>query len=57
MHVIEDDGELRFFEGKEELTLREGFQRLDRIYGTEPQETKRIIDRLKEKYRKAWLNS
>ena len=55
MHVIEDEGKLRFFEGKEELTLREGFQRLDYIYGTEPQETKRIINRLKEKYRKDLL--
>ena len=52
MHAIEDNGKLRFFEGKKELTLREGFRRLDRIYGTEPQETKRVIDRLKEKYRK-----
>ena len=52
MIVIEDEGKIRFFEGKTELTLREGFKRLDQIYGTEPQETKRIIDRLKEKYRK-----
>ena len=52
MIVIEDEGKLKFFDGKKELTLREGFQRLDQIYGTEPQETKRVIDRLKEKYRK-----
>ena len=50
MHVIEDEGKLRFFEGKKELTRREGFRRLDRIYGNEPQEVKRIINRLKEKY-------
>ena len=52
MHVIEENGKLRFYEGKTELTSREGFQRLYRIYGTEPQETKRVIDRLKEKYGK-----
>lgn len=50
MVVIEDEGKLKFFDGKEELTLREGFARLDIIYGGEPQETKKIIDRLKEKY-------
>lgn len=52
MIVIEDRSQLRFYEGRTELTLREGFERLDRIYGNEPQETKRVIDRLKEKYRK-----
>ena len=52
MIVIEDKSQLRFYEGKEELTLREGFKRLDQIYGTEPQETKRVIDRLREKYRR-----
>jgi len=50
MHVIEDEGRLRFFEGKKELTPREGFGRLERIYGNEPQEVKRIINRLREKY-------
>ena len=50
MHVIEDEGKLRFFEGKEELTSREGFARLERIYGSEPQEVKRIINKLREKY-------
>ena len=52
MHVIEDEGRLRFYQGTTELTPCEGFERLDQIYGTEPQETKRVIDRLKEKYRK-----
>ena len=52
MIVIEDRSQLRFYEGKTELTLREGFERLDRIYGNEPQETKRVIDRLREKYGK-----
>lgn len=50
MIVIEDGGKLQFFEGKKELTLREGFQRLEVIYSNEPQETKKIIDRLKEQY-------
>ena len=52
MVVIEDERGLRFFEGKRELTLREGFRRLDYIYGYEPQETKKIINRLKDKYMK-----
>ena len=52
MVVIEDERGLRFFEGKEELTLREGFRRLDYIYSYEPQETKKIINRLKDKYMK-----
>ena len=55
MIVIEDEGKLRFFDGKKELTLREGFNRLDYIYGNEPQETKKIIDHLKQKYRKDLL--
>ena len=52
MIVIEDKGKLKFYEGKTELTMKEGFARLNQIYGTEPQETKRIIDRLKQKYGK-----
>ena len=56
MVVIEDEGKLKFFDGKKELTLREGFARLDTIYGGEPQETKRVINRLKEKYMKDLTN-
>ena len=56
MVVIEDEGTLKFFDGKKELTLREGFTRLDAIYGSEPQETKRIINRLREKYMKDLTN-
>lgn len=56
MVVIEDEGRLKFFDGKEELTLREGFARLDTIYGGEPQETKRVINRLREKYIKDLTN-
>ena len=56
MVVIEDEGKLKFFDGKKELTLREGFARLDTIYGGEPQETKRVINRLREKYMKDLTN-
>ena len=56
MVVIEDEGKLQFFDGKKELTLREGFARLDNIYSSEPQETKRVINRLKEKYMKDLTN-
>lgn len=56
MHVIEDNGRLHFYEGKKQLTLREGFERLDTIYGGEPQETKRVINHLKEKYMKDLTN-
>lgn len=56
MIVIEDEDKLKFFDGKEELTLREGFARLDTIYGGEPQETKRVINRLREKYIKDLTN-
>lgn len=56
MIVIEDEGKLKFFDGKKELTLREGFARLDAIYGGEPQETKRVINHLKEKYMKDLTN-
>ena len=52
MIVIEDKGKLKFYEGKYQLTLREGFHRLELIYGYEPQETKRIINRLRDKYAK-----
>ena len=53
---IEDEGKLRFFDGKKELTLREGFARLDIIYGGEPQETKRVINYLRKKYMKDLTN-
>ena len=52
MIVIEDKGKLKFYKGKTELTMKEGFNRLNQIYRTEPQETRRVIDRLKEKYGK-----
>ena len=53
MIIIEDKGQIKFFEKDKELTLREGFKRLETIYHDEPQETKKIINRLREKYLKA----
>ena len=52
MVVIEDKGQLKFFEGKNELTLWEGFSRLEQLYMNEPQEVKRVINKLREKYKK-----
>ena len=52
MHAIENENKLRFFEGTKELTLREGFQRLNERYPSEPQEVKRVIDKLRERYGK-----
>lgn len=53
MIVIEDKGKIKFFDKDKELTLREGFRQLESIYHNEPLETKKIIDRLREKYLKA----
>jgi len=50
MIVIEDEGKLEFFDGKKKLTSREGFRRLAERYKTEPAETRKIIDRLRDKY-------
>lgn len=50
MIVIEDKGRLKFIDKDKELTIREGFKRLDELYSNEPQETRKIINRLKEKY-------
>ena len=49
-HVIENDGKLEFFDGKKKLTNREGFRWLAERYKTEPAETRKIIDRLRNKY-------
>ena len=54
MYVIEDGDKIYFYEGERELSLHEGFARFDRIYQYEPTETKRIIDKLKQKY---WFKS
>lgn len=50
MIVIEDKGKIKFFEKDRELTISEGFKRLENIYHNEPVETKKIIKRLREKY-------
>ena len=52
MVVIEDKGEIKFFEGGRKLTLREGFKKLEAISVNEPHETKKIIKRLQMKYNK-----
>ena len=53
MIVIEDSGKLEFFDGKKKLTNREGFRRLAERYKTEPAETRKIIDRLRDTYGRA----
>jgi hypothetical protein len=50
MVVIEDKGTLKFTQGEKELSLKEGFARLEHIYKSEPAETRAVIDRLKRKY-------
>ena len=55
MILIEDNGHISFSHHGRELTLKQGFNYLDKIYGNEPQEVKRVIDRLKEKYEKDLL--
>lgn len=48
--IIEDEDKIRFIQGERELSLKEGFARLERIYKSEPAETRAVIDRLKRKY-------
>ena len=55
MILIEDNGHISFSHHGRELTLKQGFNYLDKIYGNEPQEVKKVIDRLKEKYEKDLL--
>lgn len=50
MVVIEDKGTIKFYEGEKELTLREGFGRLEEVYSNEPLEVKKVIAQLKGKY-------
>ena len=52
MIVIEDKGRLKFLKEGKEISQREGFKQLDVIYINEPQETKKVIDKLKIKYKK-----
>lgn len=54
--IVSDDGKSISFSHKgKELTLREGFRRLDEIYSNEPQEVKKRIDELKKRFYKAQL--
>ena len=52
MVIIEDKGKLRFLKDGKEISYQEGFKRLESIYNTEPQETKKVIDKLRTKYKK-----
>lgn len=55
MVLIEDKGKITFTHHGRALTLRQGFNYLDKIYHNEPVEVRRIIDRLKQKYEKDLL--
>lgn len=55
MILIEDKGHIEFTHYGRKLTIKQGFNYLDKIYGNEPQEVKKIIDQLKEKYKKDLL--
>ena len=50
MVVIEDKDTIHFSQGERELTLKEGFARLNKLYQGEPSEVRAVIDRLKRKY-------
>ena len=50
MVIIEDKGKIKFLEDGKELSLREGFKKLEVIYNNEPLENQKIIDKLKNKY-------
>ena len=52
MIVIEDKGRIKFFEGDEELSLQKGFEQLELLYSNEPPDAKKVIDRLRDKYKK-----
>ena len=54
--IIEDKGKIKFLENGKELSLREGFKKLDVIYNNEPLENRKIIDRLRNKYQKVQGN-
>jgi hypothetical protein len=55
MVAIEDNGTIQFSHKGKELTMRQGFNYLDKIYANEPPETRKVIDRLKERYMKDLL--
>lgn len=53
MIVIVEDNSIKFTEGKQTLSFEEGFRRLDQRYKDEPQEVKRKIQELRERFYKA----
>ena len=53
MIVIVEGNSIKFTEGKQTLSFEEGFRRLDQRYKDEPQEVKRKIQELKERFYKA----
>lgn len=53
MIVIIEKNTIKFTEGKRTLSFEEGFRRLDKRYKDEPQEVKRKIQELKERFYKA----
>ena len=53
MIVIVEGNSIKFTEGKRTLSFEEGFRRLDQRYKDEPQEVKRKIQELKERFYKA----
>ena len=53
MIVIVDKNTIKFTEGKRTLSIEEGFRRLDQRYRDEPQEVKRKIQELRERFYKA----
>ena len=52
MYVIEDKGKINFYEGARELSTKDGFARLQRLYQYEPTETKHVIEKLQRKYQR-----
>lgn len=53
MIVIISRDTIKFTEGKRTLSIEEGFRRLDQRYRDEPQEVKRKIQELRERFYKA----
>ena len=49
--IVSDDGKsIEFSEHGKQLTLREGFDKLDQLYPGETREGKRIIEDLKQRF-------
>lgn len=53
MIVIVEGNSIKFTEGKRILSIEEGFRRLEQRYRDEPQEVKRKIQELRERFYKA----